>query len=336
MQLIKSLSRFKKQDQVLFFQELGELLGSGYSIAQSIDILVSAHQNWQSILHQVQNGLENGQTLHDTLTQYVSAGIALQLKLAHQHGDVSATLIRIGESLAKFQQQQSKVAQVMRYPIILIGILTLMLLGLKYFLYPMLNQWRETSEITPHYSSFMFFCIGLIIITLALLSFLYWHRLLPLQKLNYLSTLPFLGSMVRTIVTYQISQQLSMLMFSGLTLPEIVDEIAKHHRRSYAVSIAQDIKKHLKNGEDVERYILSKQFINKSLAGYFIRGHQPKILAQYLDYYAKTQFRLLMQQTDRFIGTLQPVFFGIIGIAIVGLYMSMLLPMYQTIGGLYQ
>ena len=43
-----------------------------------------------------------------------------------------------------------------------------------------------------------------------------------------------------------------------------------------------------------------------------------------------------MQQTDRLIGTLQPLFFGVIGVAIVGLYMSMLLPMYHSIGGLYQ
>ncbi len=50
MKPIKNLARFNKRDQVLFFQELGELLSSGYSIAQSIDILASAHQKWQSIL----------------------------------------------------------------------------------------------------------------------------------------------------------------------------------------------------------------------------------------------------------------------------------------------
>ena len=60
------------------------------------------------------------------------------------------------------------------------------------------------------------------------------------------------------------------------------------------------------------------------------------MLADYLSYYAKTQFQLLMQQTDRLIGTLQPLFFGVIGVAIVILYMSMLLPMYNSIGGLYQ
>ncbi|WP_278393595.1 hypothetical protein [Leuconostoc lactis] len=43
-----------------------------------------------------------------------------------------------------------------------------------------------------------------------------------------------------------------------------------------------------------------------------------------------------MQRTNRLIDMLQPIFFGVIGIAIIAVYLSMLLPMYQTIGGLYQ
>lgn len=258
------------------------------------------------------------------------------MRLSDQHGDISNTLVRIGQTLAKFQQQQSKLSQVMRYPIILLGILGLLLIGLKCFLYPMINQWRETNQEAINYPYAFIFCTGLLTLTFLTLWLWYWHHLSSIQQLNILAKVPFVGTIVRSIVTYQVSQQLSMLMFSGLTLPEIIDEVAQQNNKSYAVALAHDIQKHLKLGGNIERYILSQSFVNDSLAGYFIRGHKPKILARYLDYYAKTQFKLLMQQTDRFIGTLQPLFFGIIGVAIVGLYMSMLLPMYQTIGGLYQ
>lgn len=336
MKPIKNLARFNKRDQVLFFQELGELLSSGYSIAQSIDILASAHQKWQSILSQVQEGLSTGQTFYQALEAFISPNILLQLRLSDQHGDISNTLVRIGQTLAKFQQQQSKLSQVIHHPIILLGILGLLLIGLKCFLYPMINQWRETNQEAINYPYAFIFCTGLLTLTFLTLWLWYWHHLSSIQQLNILAKVPFVGTIVRSIVTYQVSQQLSMLMFSGLTLPEIIDEVAQQNNKSYAVALAHDIQKHLKLGGNIERYILSQSFVNDSLAGYFIRGHKPKILARYLDYYAKTQFKLLMQQTDRFIGTLQPLFFGIIGVAIVGLYMSMLLPMYQTIGGLYQ
>lgn len=105
MKPIKNLARFNKRDQVLFFQELGELLSSGYSIAQSIDILASAHQKWQSILSQVQKGLSTGQTFYQALEAFISPNILLQLRLSDQHGDISNTLVRIGQTLAKFQQQ---------------------------------------------------------------------------------------------------------------------------------------------------------------------------------------------------------------------------------------
>lgn len=336
MKPIKNLAYFNKRDQVLFFQELGELLSSGYSIAQSIDILASAHQKWQLILNQVQEGLSTGQTFYQALEPFISPSILLQLRLSDQHGDISNTLVRIGRTLAKFQQQQNKLSQVMRYPMILLAILGLLLIGLKCFLYPMINQWRETNqEVTNHPYAFTF-CTGILILTFLIMWLWYWYHLSLIQQLNLLAKLPFVGMIVRSIITYQVSQQLSMLMFSGLTLPEIIDAVAQQNNKSYSVALAHDIQKHLKSGDNIERYILSQSFVNDSLAGYFIRGHQPKILARYLDYYAKTQFKLLMQQTDRFIGMLQPLFFGIIGIAIVGLYISMLLPMYQTIGGLYQ
>ena len=40
--IITTSRNFKRQHQVLFFQELGELLQSGYSIAHSLDILAAA------------------------------------------------------------------------------------------------------------------------------------------------------------------------------------------------------------------------------------------------------------------------------------------------------
>lgn len=172
----------------------------------------------------------------------------------------------------------------------------------------MINQWRETNQETINYPYAFIFCTGLLTLTFLTLWLWYWHHLSSIQQLNILAKVPFVGTLVRSIVTYQVSQQLSMLMFSGLTLPEIIDEVAQQNNKSYAVALAHDIQKHLKLGGNIERYILSQSFVNDSLAGYFIRGHKPKILARYLDYYAKTQFKLLMQQTDRFIGTLQPLF----------------------------
>lgn len=166
-----------------------------------------------------------------------------------------------------------------------------------------------------------------------------WQRKTARQRLIILVKIPVIRTIAKTIVTYQVTQQLATLLASGLTVPEILEEMVQSNPKnlkSTVFAIVNHAHNSLKQGQTIENYVLAQPYFNRSLAGYFSRGHKPKELAKYLSYYAKTQFQLLMQQTDRLINTLQPLFFGIIGIAIVGLYMSMLLPMYQSIGGLYQ
>lgn len=327
-------SRFKTSDQVQFFQELGDLLASGYSIGESIDIMTDAHQKWHRQLSVIRDGLHEGQSFPSIMSMYVNQSILVQLNLAHEHGDLANTLVKMGQNLAQIAQQQNKVKQVMRYPIILLAILGTMLLGLKFFLYPILNQWQKSSQVTGVYDA-----RAIVILMMALLLIIiiwqFWRRMNWINRLNVMSKIPIISLMTKTVVSYQASQQIASMLSGGLTLPDVIDAIACQNNHSASVCLAQDAQKFLKTGGQIDRYILSKQFLNQSLAGYFIRGYTPKTLARYLDYYAKTQFKLLMQQADRLIGTLQPIF-GIIGIAIIGLYLSMLLPMYHAIGGLYK
>ncbi|CAM3151673.1 type II secretion system F family protein [Leuconostoc rapi] len=331
--------RFKIRDQISFFQELGELLQSGYSISQSLDILASAHSKWYQWLTEVRSDLNRGLALHIILKKDVSSQILLQLKLADQHGNLSETLVAIGENLAKLQQQQNKVMQVMRYPLILLSILGAMLVGLKYLLYPILNQWQDRSTISATSNHAYNYFFGGIACLLLLGLGIVWQRKTARQRLIILVKIPVIRTIAKTIVTYQVTQQLATLLASGLTVPEILEEMVQSNPKnlkSTVFAIVNHAHNSLKQGQTIENYVLAQPYFNRSLAGYFSRGHKPKELAKYLSYYAKTQFQLLMQQTDRLINTLQPLFFGIIGIAIVGLYMSMLLPMYQSIGGLYQ
>lgn len=300
-------SRFKTSDQVQFFQELGDLLASGYSIGESIDIMTDAHQKWHRQLSVIRDGLHEGQSFPSIMSMYVNQSILVQLNLAHEHGDLPNTLVKMGQNLAQIAQQQNKVKQVMRYPIILLAILGTMLLGLKFFLYPILNQWQKSSQVTGVYDA-----RAIVILMMALLLIIiiwqFWRRMNWINRLNVMSKIPIISLMTKTVVSYQASQQIASMLSGGLTLPDVIDAIACQNNHSASVCLAQDAQKFLKTGGQIDRYILSKQFLNQSLAGYFIRGYTPKTLARYLDYYAKTQFKLLMQQADRLIGTLQPIF----------------------------
>lgn len=170
-----------------------------------------------------------------------------------------------------------------------------------------MNQWQKSSQVTGVYDA-----RAIVILMMALLLIIiiwqFWRRMNWINRLNVMSKIPIISLMTKTVVSYQASQQIASMLSGGLTLPDVIDAIACQNNHSASVCLAQDAQKFLKTGGQIDRYILSKQFLNQSLAGYFIRGYTPKTLARYLDYYAKTQFKLLMQQADRLIGTLQPIF----------------------------
>lgn len=337
--IITTSHNFKRQHQVLFFQELGELLQSGYSIAHSLDILAAAHTPWTTWLATVNARLNQGVPLHVVLDQTVSQAVLLQIKLADQHGNLSETLVTIGRHLAQVQQQQQKIKQVLQYPIVLIGLLGLMLIGMKLFLYPILQQWQDTAVLdSGETQQVMWYVIGMIVVALCF-GIWHWRRLPARQRLKMLSRLWLIGPIVKTIVTYQVAQQLAVLLANGLTVPEILAEmcgIQGQKNQQLAILLAEDAHIALQSGCTLSEYILKQPYFNQALAGYFVRGHEPKRLAGYLAYYAKLQYHQVMQRTNRLIDMLQPIFFGVIGIAIIAVYLSMLLPMYQTIGGLYQ
>lgn len=209
-------SRFKTSDQVQFFQELGDLLASGYSIGESIDIMTDAHQKWHRQLSVIRDGLHEGQSFPSIMSMYVNQSILVQLNLAHEHGDLANTLVKMGQNLAQIAQQQNKVKQVMRYPIILLAILGTMLLGLKFFLYPILNQWQKSSQVTGVYDA-----RAIVILMMALLLIIiiwqFWRRMNWINRLNVMSKIPIISLMTKTVVSYQASQQIASMLSGGLT-----------------------------------------------------------------------------------------------------------------------
>ncbi|GDZ84606.1 type II secretion system F family protein [Leuconostoc citreum] len=338
---MKHTKRFKQQQQIVFFQSLGALLQSGYDMAQSLDTLFLAHHSWRSWLSDIQKDLAAGQSFSDSLRPYVSLDILLQLRLADQHGNLSESLILIGKNLRQIQRQKNKIKQVMRYPMILLIILGALLVGIKYFISPILNQWQNV-DMSENKSLFvsMPFVVTTILLIVSVMVMICWFKISSRKKLLILVKLPIIGAIIRTIVTYQVSQQLTVLLANGLTLPQVLESLSDVPQRKVVSKTASAIiahaKQYLADGESVENYILRQTYFNESLAGYFARGQAPKIIAKHLSYYAKTQFEMAMRQIDRLINTIQPICFGVIGLSIIGVYMSMLLPMYQSIGRLYQ
>lgn len=314
------------------------MLKSGYALNQAMAIMAHHDQQMQPILREFDLALQNGTAFHEVVAPFFKPNIVVQLRLAERHGRLDDTLILLGERLAGVQKQLGKVQQVMRYPLFLLGILAVMLLGAKLFLLPMFAQWGTGLDAAQGTFGYARYLWGAGVVIVALFGFFGWryYRCSPLGRLKMLVRLPLIGRVVKSAINFQVAQELSLLLRAGLSLPAVLNELANLPAKSVERAFAVDVAAHLRAGLEVADYILASPLLSDSLAGYFDRGQKHEETGEYLNYFAKMQFEQLMNQTEQLIGLVQPVVFGAIGLAIMLLYLTLLLPMYQTIGGLYK
>ncbi|CAK8053505.1 type II secretion system F family protein [Eupransor demetentiae] len=336
---MKNTKRLNKKAQVEFFRELGELLDAGYSLDRALDILKLSHVRWSALIERVQFELEDGRSFYDALKGRIDTKNLLSIQIAQQHGQLATGLIQLGQVLGQLSRQSDKLRQVMRYPMILLSLLLCLLLALQFFLFPILNQWQQSQgQATGSQNGTWLLTLSLLCgasIFAAFAAFLYWRRQSRLNRVRLLAKLPILGTLTKLMVTYQVTAQLALMAKVGLNLPAIIDELAEKPGEDFTKELAQKARVTLAAGQGIEAFILQENYLDSALAGYFLRGLKAEVLSDYLNYYAKQQFSRFMIQTDRLIGILQPLFFCVIGVAIVGMYLSMLLPMYHSLGGMY-
>ncbi|MBS9335648.1 type II secretion system F family protein [Fructobacillus papyrifericola] len=330
----------KQGEQTAFLTSLAELMASGYPLGQGLDMLSSSQEKWRPAISLLQSRLAAGKPLDKAFEDILADGLLDYLTLARAHGRFSETLSQLAMKMNQLKRYQRQLKQALTYPVFLIFLLFLMTLGLEKTLYPVFEQLTQVSVqagqgnfalLALHGLFFflMFFAIGL--------GILYWVLLkMPaLKRLLLLSGLPVLASPVRFLMTALFAEQLGLLLGAGLPLPEIIAFYAKdsNEKASLNRSVALAAQEFLAAGGSLEDFLRQQQYLQPTLSAYLNRGFDEQTLAAYLTYYAKVEFDHFDRFVKRFFTLLQPVLFALVGLIILLIYLAMLLPLYQNLGG---
>lgn len=312
---------------------ISELLKSGYSINQALNFLARVDQN-KKIFQVINEKIKNGSKLSEALQKNISPNILMQIQMAENNGQLADCLRALGNYLDGQFQQLQKVKQVSRYPILLLIILIFMIVVAKYFLYPIFDQW-DTQAFDNSWINYLISGVAIIGMLLVLtgVNFL---RKGKISRLSFLVRLPLVGKIIKTMINYQIANHLSLSFDSGLEFGETVNLYSDNNSKLASTQLAQQTKRELNNGHDIENIVSRLNFIDQSLVALFQKGADNFQIASDFKQYSNFTFKKMMKQIDQLVNIIQPVLFGIIGLAIIGMYLMMLLPMYQTIGELYK
>ncbi|WP_019414935.1 competence type IV pilus assembly protein ComGB [Paenisporosarcina sp. TG20] len=332
-----------KKKQAQFLKRLSSLLNEGYTFYDSLIMLLPHHvkkskEAQEKLANQLKNG--DGVTLI-LMTLGIPKSHLLSIQMAESHGRLHQALHVLHTHIAMVERAKASLKKVVMYPVFLFSMLAGLFVAFRTYFLPNMKllassrqaatsdsiNWASTLLHLP--DALLGVCLLLLFITLAFRWKIKRYSLE--QQVIILQKTPVLSSWIKLLWTKSFSQEIGMLLASGLSLQHALIALKEQRFQPYLQVIAESIYKSVLVGESLKQAVkVSDCFIN-DFSTYIAHGEVSGHLARELLIYSD----LLNEQTEasltRWLSFVQPVLFGVLAICILAAYLSILLPVYGMI-----
>ena len=321
---------FKKQRKVI--QLFNNLFESGFNLTEIVSFLRRSQLLSDIYVERMQESLLNGASLSIMMTDLgFSDSIVTQIALADTHGNSQKSLLKIESYLSSMSVVRKKLIEVATYPLILLLFLILIMLGLKNYLLPQLENQSVATQIITHFPTI--FLISFLLIVVLLIGVLFYARnLSQINLYSRISRIPFVGSYVKLYLTAYYAREWGNLIGQGIELMEIV-EIMQKQKSLLFQEIGKDMKEALLLGQAFHQKVLGYPFFLRELSLMIEYGEVKSKLGRELDIYAEETWQTFFGKLTQATQLIQPLVFIFVALVIILIYVAMLLPMYQNMGG---
>lgn len=322
----KKLSLDRQAKTIELFRNL---FASGFHLSEMVDFLERSRLLDPAYTAVMREGLLSGKSFSSILSDLAfSDTVVTQVSLAEQHGNTQLSLEHIQDYLVNLRTVRKKLVEVATYPAILLGFLVLIMLGLKNYLLPQLEEGNLATQIINHLPTlFLSACLVLLV---GVCGGLVWYR--KAQKIpvfSRLAGLPFVGRLIQTYLTAYYAREWGSLIGQGLEMPQIVRLMQEQPSQLFR-ELGQDLEQALNNGRSFHDHLKTYPFFRRELGLIVEYGQVKSKLGSELALYAKECWEDFFSRINRAMQLIQPLVFLFVALIVVLIYAAMLLPIYQS------
>lgn len=337
----KTLKKFKTKDLAFNCRQLAAMLTSGLTLVKALDILSKEQPNeqakeiWQSVYENVQKGESFSSSLEmyrgvfpEFLISMVSAG--------ESSGSLDVIMQRMSDHYAKENKMNNTIKGAMTYPIILLVLCLLIVVGLFTFIMPTFAGLFESADDMPaltralmNFSSSLtnFWYIYIIAIIAIIFAATYFMKL-PGTRMKWDKFIikgPGFGPLVVKVYTARFARTLSSLYSSGIPMVECLQRSAAILGNRYIDECFQNVIDEVKQGETLSSSIQRTEIFDSMFCSIIYVGEEAGALDTILSKTAEYYDEEADSAVGRLVGMLEPVMIIIMGIA-VGVVVAAVLP----------
>ena len=334
-----------KENKIYFIKRLYELIYHGYMLEDSLEFLLIQYEVADDEIKKIKEKLSNGSKLSDILGYLgYSQLIVSKIKFAEDYGRIEDMLLEVETYLKIKKIQQEKVIKTLRYPLFLTLILICLIMVFNALVIPQFENIYTSSNIKmdlqtiilikslyyiPKIISIIFLliliCIGYTFYTIKYKPNLFLKSLLYIPKVRNYSKLYF---------SYRFSMELSLFLMSGFSLKTALEVMVEEDYDYYLTLFSKDILNELDQGIGFEDAIGKIKYFDKSMRKFVSHGKNNGLIDKELKLFSELILDTFLTSLDKNLKKLQPILFGILAVVIVGLYMVILLPIFNMASSL--
>ena len=334
-----------KENKIYFIKRLYELIDHGYMLEDSLEFLLIQYEVADDEIKKIKEKLSNGSKLSDILGYLgYSQLIVSKIKFAEDYGRIEDMLVEVETYLKIKKIQQEKLIKTLRYPLFLTLTLICLIMVFNALVIPQFENIYTSSNIKmdlqtiilikslyyiPKIISIIFLliliCIGYTFYTIKYKPNLFLKSLLYIPKVRDYSKLYF---------SYRFSMELSLFLMSGFSLKTALEVMVEEDYDYYLTLFSKDILNELDQGISFEDSIGKIKYFDNSMRKFLNHGKNNGLIDKELKLFSELMLDTFLTSLDKNLKKLQPILFGILAVVIVGLYMVILLPIFNMASSL--
>lgn len=337
----KTTYKFKTKDLAFNCRQMAAMMSSGLTIVKTLEILCkeqtteAAKNIWRDIYESVQKG----ESFSSALEMHNGAFPPLLISMVgagESSGNLDTIMQRLSDQYAKENKLNNKIKGSMTYPIVLLVLCIVIVIGMFTFIMPTFRDMFSDPDSIPALTKAMFafsdflktkWYVLLIVIAVIIFGAIYAMKIPSMRTKwdRFIIKGPYFGPLVIKVYTGRFSRTLSSLYSSGLPMVECLQRSADVLNNSYISEKFETVIDEVKQGEPLSAAIQRTEIFDSMFCSIIYVGEESgaldDILEKSSDYYEEEADSAIQS----LVSMMEPLMIIIMGIA-VGLVVASVLP----------
>ena len=339
------------RDLAIFCRQFHTMLNAGVSMTICLGMLKKQTENKKLavIIGKVYEEVQKGKSLSEAMKNYKEFPpiIVNMVEVGEVSGSLDLVLERLTTHLEKEDKVKNKVKSAMTYPIIILSVTLLAVVGLVTFVLPsFVNMFQTTGQALPgptqallnisHLFKNIWFIVGVVIfVTMIVVGV---KKLKSTDGGRYFLDklalkLPVIGSNMKKIITSRFTRSLSLLLYTGVPLIQALDIVGNLINNQVVSRGLDKAKEEIKKGSNLAGPLEGVGIFPPMVVQMISIGEEAGTLDSTIEKVADFYDEELDVAISKIIAMIEPLMMLVMAALVGSVAVAMILPMFKMAGG---